>query len=602
MFDPKRFITAIATGGASEAATIEKLGKAASDVGKFVVEKRRVIEEAMATGGASEAIRAAPISDNAKEAISAAMTPGVIGFAGTAAVSAATEAIANALGIPGPRLVQNLLQDLINSNIPAPLGDFSPDLTQFIDIPQYFAAHPDITPSYVSLRLNIPIGLLQDAINQINLNFGVDEYNESFQGGADKGGLSYGYHVEGDSIKVTGEPNGCVIRANVELRYSFAARTKQAGILIPVSVGKENEGLRRVEAIMRVKPTINSNWGLDVQARAQLNPHDRALISIFGVDVTDFMCALISNYIGPKIEETSREQVQGFLDMDQVQNVFKWQTIGENLHLFINPVAAFYTALSTTRTMISLDIRLLCKPQLSLSMEIPSVVPSATNNRPPLLRVAEGAIDDTFSLQTTMHVNLITATQLIKREFNLDSQDNLSPMIINVPPGIDVSVTNVEVRYEQNRTATVSPARLVIGIKANVGQPFSQTVNLRLTGVPHLSSAETSHSISFPDLEFEAVTNGIVTNMGIALAANAIRDIFRQVIVIDLNAPLVELKEKINEALVDKRISPYAILRGNLATIKSWWNSKELCALTFRKYHNENLFCWHINQVSHSRK
>lgn len=396
---------------------------------------------------------------------------------------------------------------------------------------------PKSPDSFVTVPVTVAISRIQAiADGAIQSDFHADTYNVNIGGGADKGGLSFGYDVRRGPLAVRADSGA--LRVETSLTYWIDARGRKR---LAVILGKEvwspliyascgTKGEPRQTANVRVAFSANpkADWMLDVSN----TPVDVAPTSQCCV-VLPF-CALNAT---PKVVEAMKNvlnnKIGDFMQQIRASTFFRdgaataWSAAGspiaiaDSVWLQINPVSA---------TLSPVEI---------LPDRIRATASFASR---PMLHVGKAPDPDIKPLPVATIATLPSGGFFLQVPADADFEFISSQLAKAVSQGV-IRMENGSNYIEAKKSklesyGNVATLHVYFEGKVSFWQKF--TLDAYLTGKPRLDPI--TSQLEIPDLEFTAETKDLLVKIADWIKHDTIRDELRKQAAFDLSKQVGQVR------------------------------------------------------------
>ncbi len=377
---------------------------------------------------------------------------------------------------------------------------------------------PELPASVVTVPVDAPLQILRDmAEGAVPQGDGEALYNASVGGGADQGGISYGWNVRRSPFNVSGQNNTISIATTLYFKAKGRTRIGGQGPLVYCQCGWDGEPEREAGVSLNAAVSVDKQWNL--HSSTTLGPisipdDKRCKICVVSYDLTDKIVPRLRDRLGSvagKIDEKVASAVQ-FRPRAEVawKRLCTPLKVGSWGYLSFNPHAAAVAPVSFANDKMSSAVSITARPVLSIGGEPPAQVTSLPD-------AGSSPSGDAFAVALPIDLNYAEASKQLSEKLNLATGGLRYP-----PTGrLYVKIRKVEVYgYGDQAVVRLELDGSVKGVAYLTGRPSYDALK---------------NVLSFPDLEFTIETRNLIAKLANWIDHDAIRDDLRGRIRVDFS-------------------------------------------------------------------
>jgi len=405
---------------------------------------------------------------------------------------------------------------------------------------------PAPTTSSVDVTLSVPMAQVRQAAeNQVPRHLRVDPYNAQVNGGADRGGVSYGYDVQRGDVSVAANGNALTLTSDVRYEVWGQARGP-LNILLRGHCGPGDNPPPTAHIGLTSTISTDAGWNLVTHTTGSIAPTGPCSVTFLGINIAPRVMDAVNDALGHVLPQIDGTVAQTANLHARVQSA--WTSLlapvrlDSNTYLVVHPVAAGLTPVSMDNSSLKVGLHIEAHPEIVVGTTPPladqRILPAAASASP----------GNAFSLAVPVSISMAFLNDQLRQALKIGSGG------VRYPPTGPFSLTP--------SSADLS----VYGKKAvlRLGLTGSANAIIYLIGTPHFDPV--TNMLDVPDLDYTLETKNLLAKVADwAEGARALADL-KQRLHVDLSAQAATARQTLTNA-INQRIGDIQ-LTGTLGNLE----------------------------------
>lgn len=278
------------------------------------------------------------------------------------------------------------------------------------------SALPAAPLSTMDIPITIPLAQVQQAAEGvIPRNLHVTCYNAQANGGADHGGVSYGYDVNRGALNIAGSGNSITLQTDVG--YDLCAQARPVlGILVRGHCGPGDHPPPTAHIALTSTVATDPQWHLVTHTSGGATATGPCPVTFVGVNVAQRVIDAVNGALGNVFPQIDGQVAQAANLPARVQDVWNQMlapvSLGNGAFLEIHPTALGVTPISLDNTAVHLGLHLEARPQVIVGSQPPA-------DGTPLPAASPATPGNAFSVALPVDVSTQMLTDQLKQALKI---------------------------------------------------------------------------------------------------------------------------------------------------------------------------------------
>ena len=399
--------------------------------------------------------------------------------------------------------------------------------------------------SSVDVTLTVPMTQISAAAeSQVPHNLHVTPYNAQANGGADNGGVSYGYDVNRSDINIAASGNS--ITLNSDVRYEVWGQARGfLNVLIRGHCGPTDNPPPTAHLALTSTISTDAQWNLVTHTTGSATRTGPCNVTLASIDIAPKVMAAVNNALGNVLPQVDATIAQAADLPARVQSA--WSSLlapvrlDSTSYLMVHPTAAGLTPVSMDNSSLKVGLHIEARPEIIVG-GAPPIADKTT-----LPAAASAVAGNAFSLAVPVSISTAFLDGQIRQALKIGSGGVRYPptgRFFLTPSSADVSVYGSKVVLR-------------------LGLTGSANAIIYLIGTPRFDPV--TNTLDIPDLDYTVETKNLLAKVADwAEGSRALADV-RQRLRINLSAQAATARQTLTNA-INRKIGDFQ-LAGTLGNL-----------------------------------